>query len=133
MSIPTPTLSNQEELLKMLDIVMDDLTPDQKDKLEKISKTINPSTLTPNRAVQIVEDLGLDLEAVQKAVRRRRAEERQKNKPPKVGANEKCPCNSGKKYKHCCRYRVLEASSRNPSSRDQPQSQLESSSYIPQV
>ena len=20
----------------------------------------------------------------------------------KVGRNEKCPCNSGKKYKHCC-------------------------------
>lgn len=21
---------------------------------------------------------------------------------PKIGRNEKCPCGSGKKYKHCC-------------------------------
>ncbi|RPJ05189.1 MAG: hypothetical protein EHM28_12605, partial [Spirochaetaceae bacterium] len=24
------------------------------------------------------------------------------NKKGKVGRNEKCPCGSGKKYKHCC-------------------------------
>tara|TARA_B100000963_G_scaffold14413_1_gene11072 strand:+ start:8722 stop:11271 length:2550 start_codon:yes stop_codon:yes gene_type:complete len=34
-------------------------------------------------------------------------EERQENKPilsenKKIGRNDKCPCNSGKKYKHCC-------------------------------
>lgn len=23
-------------------------------------------------------------------------------KPPKVGRNEPCPCNSGKKFKRCC-------------------------------
>ena len=23
-------------------------------------------------------------------------------KTPKVGRNERCPCDSGKKYKHCC-------------------------------
>ena len=23
-------------------------------------------------------------------------------KPPKVGRNEPCPCNSGKKFKNCC-------------------------------
>lgn len=25
-----------------------------------------------------------------------------KREQPKIGANEKCPCNSGKKYKYCC-------------------------------
>lgn len=25
-----------------------------------------------------------------------------KRKHPKIGRNEKCPCGSGKKYKHCC-------------------------------
>lgn len=25
-----------------------------------------------------------------------------KRETPKIGRNEKCPCNSGKKFKHCC-------------------------------
>jgi len=26
----------------------------------------------------------------------------------KVGRNDKCPCNSGKKYKHCCLTKIKE-------------------------
>ena len=29
-------------------------------------------------------------------------ENKLENKNQKVGRNEKCPCHSGKKYKHCC-------------------------------
>ncbi|MGN0910738.1 MAG: SEC-C metal-binding domain-containing protein [Thermoguttaceae bacterium] len=25
-----------------------------------------------------------------------------RNKSPRVGRNDPCPCGSGKKYKHCC-------------------------------
>lgn len=28
--------------------------------------------------------------------------EQLKRKPPKVGRNEPCPCNSGKKFRKCC-------------------------------
>ena len=33
------------------------------------------------------------------AIKKKQAEE--KNEFKKVGRNEKCPCGSGKKYKHC--------------------------------
>ena len=36
-----------------------------------------------------------------KASKEKSAEESKVN-DKKVGRNEKCPCGSGKKYKHCC-------------------------------
>lgn len=36
---------------------------------------------------------------------------------PKIGRNEKCPCQSGKKYKHCCASKDQEAR-RQPSSQE---------------
>lgn len=96
-------MEKYQEILKSLDILMNDLTPEQIEGLKKISQTItNPNNITINQAMSIVKNLNLDIEKLQKNARRIKAETFMKNKKPKIGMNEKCPCNSGKKYKKCC-------------------------------
>lgn len=85
---------------------MDDLTPNQVESLKKIAKTIsNPNKMTVNQAMSIVKELGLDIEKLQKNARRVRADMFIKNKKPKIGVNELCPCGSLKKYKKCCKFK----------------------------
>ena len=89
-----------EDILKSLDILLSDLSPQQIDGLKRLSQTIsNPNNLTASQATRIVDELGIDIEALQKKAKALRA----KNKPKKIGENEKCPCDSGKKYKKCCK------------------------------
>lgn len=96
-------MSNYQEILKFLDVILEDLTEEQKNRLTQIAEKIkDPSKITATEAKHIVDDVGLDIEKLQKNARRKRAEELNKNRKPKIGANEKCPCNSGKKYKKCC-------------------------------
>jgi uncharacterized protein YecA (UPF0149 family) len=96
-------MENYQEILKSMDILMDDLTPEQVEGLKRISSRISdPNSMTVNQAMSIVTELGLDIEKLQKNARRIRAEAYAKNKKPKIGVNEKCPCGSGKKYKKCC-------------------------------
>lgn len=94
-------MENYAEILKSMDILIEDLTPEQLEGLKKISSKIsNPNNMTVEQAVNIVTKLGLDIEKLQKNARKLRA--KMQNKQPKIGVNEKCPCQSGKKYKKCC-------------------------------
>lgn len=104
-------MEQYQEILKSMDILMDDLTPEQLEGLKKIAQKISdPNKMTVNEAMSIVKDLNLDIEKLQKNARRVRAEMLAKNKKPKIGVNEKCPCESGKKYKKCCMFgRKIEA------------------------
>jgi hypothetical protein len=70
--------------------IINNLTEYQKESLEKISKNINLSKLTPQEAKKIIEDLNINI----------KGEKRQVIK--KIKPNEKCICQSGKKYKKCC-------------------------------
>jgi uncharacterized protein YecA (UPF0149 family) len=98
-------MNNYEEILKNLDIIMEDLTPEQLEGLKKMAETIgNPNNMSVQQAMKLVKDLDLDIEKLQKNARKKRAEEREKTKKPKIGVNEKCPCESGKKYKKCCMF-----------------------------
>lgn len=96
-------MEQYKEILKSMDVLLDDLTPEQLEGLKKIAgKISDPSSMTVNQAMNIVNELGLDIEKLQKNAKRIRADIRNKNKKPKIGANEKCPCGSNKKYKKCC-------------------------------
>lgn len=96
-------MEQYQEILKSMGVLLDDLTPDQVEGLKRIAdKITNPENMSANQAMSIVKDLGLDIEKLQKNARRIKAEMYTKNKKPKIGANEKCPCGSDKKYKKCC-------------------------------
>ncbi len=95
-----------QEILKALDIIVGDLTPEQLAKLENIAKKIrDPSKMSVQEALGIVNDLNLDIDTLQKNTRRKRAEEMEKNRKPKIGANDKCSCGSGLKFKKCCKFK----------------------------
>lgn len=96
-------MEQYQEILKSMDVLLDDLTPEQVEKLKVLSDKISdPNNMTVDQAMNIVKDLGLDIEKLQKNARRIRAETFAKNKKPKIRPNEKCPCGSDKKYKKCC-------------------------------
>jgi preprotein translocase subunit SecA len=96
-------MENYKDILKCLDVFIEDLSPEQLESLKRISNRINdPNSMTVNQAMNIVNELGLDIEKLQKNARKIRAESYVKNKKPKIKVNEKCPCESGKKYKKCC-------------------------------
>ena len=101
-------MEKKQEILKMMDILMEDLTEEQKERIESVGKQLGDISLndiSPKKAMEIVDRIGFsreNMEKLQKKSRRRRAEEKQKNKVPKIGRNQKCLCGSGKKYKKCC-------------------------------
>jgi uncharacterized protein YecA (UPF0149 family) len=80
-------------LLQSFGISPEQLGPD---KLEKIcaltSHLSDPSKITPELSRQIMDTLGINLNKKQQPIKRGK----------KIGRNEKCPCESGKKYKICC-------------------------------
>ena len=100
--------SNKKELLDCLDILQEDLTSEQLQKLGNIAAKIpNPASMKPNEAMELINELGIDIVSVQKKARRRRAEEYMKNKKVKIPVNSPCVCNSGLKYKKCCMKKVV--------------------------
>ncbi len=95
-----------KQILESLDVLLEDLTQEQKDGLSRLANTVrNPSRMTANEAMRVVKDLGIDIEPLQKKAKNlRRSKE---PKQPKIGENEKCPCDSGKKYKKCCKLKQV--------------------------
>jgi len=87
-----------KKILDSLNLSLESLTPVQLEGLEDLIKKVkDPRNITPRQAKHLVNTLGIDLEKLQKKV---------KGVPKqsvRIGANEKCPCGSGKKYKFCCR------------------------------
>lgn len=86
---------------------------------EEIAEQIeqNVSVNVPSNTGMIMDGVGLSQEAEKKnetmqaalennrmaQIRAMMSAKKQKVREyPKIGRNEKCPCGSGKKYKHCC-------------------------------
>lgn len=95
---------NSSDLLKYLDILVQDLTDEQKEGLQKFSQTMRPEDMTADTAIKLVRTLGLDIEKLQKNARRARAEAKtqQRKIVGKTKVNDPCRCGSGKKFKKCC-------------------------------
>jgi len=94
-----PPLDPQtSELLKIFDILRQDLTPEQLEKLAKLASSVDLKNFKPEDAVRVVKEAGIDIEELQKKTRVNKFNSRQKKIPP----NSACICGSGKKYKKCC-------------------------------
>jgi uncharacterized protein YecA (UPF0149 family) len=97
-----PNLQTSEEVLKALDVSLEDLTNEQKTLLMNLSEEIkDPRNMSPDQAMKIVKALNLDIETLQRKARALRA--KTVSNRVKIGVNEPCPCASGKKYKKCCK------------------------------
>jgi len=59
------------------------------EELNKSKEKDNPITLEIMQSRTLRKKFGIKLTTY-------------KRETPKIGRNEKCPCGSGKKYKHCC-------------------------------
>ena len=83
-------------ILQQFGISPDQLGPERLEELMKLSEYIhNPSDITPEIARQVMEILGI-------SAKKPHSVTPVKRKSVKVGRNEACPCNSGKKFKKCC-------------------------------
>ena len=74
--------------------IIKNLTPVQIESLEKMSKEINFNTLNPQEAKRIIEELNINMKGEKKEIIK------------KIKPNEKCICQSGKKYKKCCYLKI---------------------------
>lgn len=97
-----------DEILRSLNVLLEDLTPAQMQGLQKFAEKIkDPQNMNPNQAMQIVRELGLDFKKLQKNAKRLKSQlvKKQESKP-KQKPNDKCNCGSDKKYKKCCKEKV---------------------------
>jgi uncharacterized protein YecA (UPF0149 family) len=87
-------LRNVMPLLQSLGISPDQLTPEKMSMLQQLSKAFaDPNNINEEAINKLTRKLGLNIDGKPKVP---------KKKEEKIGRNEKCPCNSGKKYKKCC-------------------------------
>lgn len=87
--ITTELLEQKEVLensLNIMDVASTDMTPEQEEQISNLA----------NAKIANIVGAGNPLEMIN--LRKRKPLKREYN----IGRNEKCPCGSGKKYKHCC-------------------------------
>ena len=82
--------------MEALDILPEDLTPEQMSRLKVLAEAVrDPTNMKVVEADRIIEELGIDIEKIQ-------SKNARKEEVKKIGRNERCPCGSGKKWKKCC-------------------------------
>lgn len=99
----TPELTEQlnvndfyptEQPLNIMDVATEEMTQSQETNITKLAESI--ASLEQN--APSIESIVGTSEYTKFALRK----QKQLVKEYKVGRNDKCPCGSGKKYKHCC-------------------------------
>lgn len=87
-------IRNALAILQQFGINPADIGPDKLEKLNSLGLKIQkPEDVTAEIAGQITDILGIKLNNVKQQPRKREG--------PKIGRNDKCSCNSGKKFKKC--------------------------------
>jgi uncharacterized protein YecA (UPF0149 family) len=82
-------------LLQQMGVDPSKLGPDKLERLMKMSDKIkNPDQITPEVVSEITNIFGIDLNGP--------VQPKKQEISLKIGRNEKCPCESGKKWKKCC-------------------------------
>lgn len=85
-------LENATQFIKNLGIDPETFSPETIQKLMEFTDKIkDPSKIDPQTIQQIKQILNIKLPSKKKV-----------NDQQKIGRNDKCPCNSGKKWKKCC-------------------------------
>jgi len=88
-------VSSAIKLLRQFGIDLDKLDPEKLERLMQITQKVNdPSQITPEIISEISSMLKLNnvLNQNGKSIKTK----------IKIGRNEPCPCESGKKWKNCC-------------------------------
>ena len=89
-------VSSAIKLLRQFGIDLDKLDPEKLERLMQITQQVNdPSQITPEIISEISSMLKLN------NVLNQNGKDIKKTKI-KIGRNEPCPCESGKKWKNCC-------------------------------
>lgn len=82
-------------LLQQMGVDPSKLGPDKLERLMKMSDKIkNPDQITPEVVSEITNIFGIDLNGP--------VQPKKREISLKISRNEKCPCESGKKWKKCC-------------------------------
>lgn len=82
-------------LLQSLGVSPERLGPEKLNEVTRMTEHLaDPSQITPELAHKILETLGIKVGGQKKPTI--------KHTGKKIGRNEPCPCESGKKYKKCC-------------------------------
>lgn len=83
-------------MLSSLGITPDMLTPEKMAQLEKLAKAFSSNQeITDKEVSKILREIGIELEGG-------KPKKVPKQVGKKIGRNDKCTCDSGKKYKKCC-------------------------------
>ena len=81
-------------LLQSMGVSPDQLTPEKLTMLQQLSKAFSdPDNLDQETINKLTRQVGLNTDGTSKVPKKR---------GKKIGRNDKCPCNSDKKYKKCC-------------------------------
>lgn len=103
LNMVTPELTEQlnvndfyptEQPLNIMDVATEEMTQSQETNITKLAESI--ASLEQN--TPSIESIVGTSEYAKFALRK----QKQLVKEYKVSRNDKCPCGSGKKYKHCC-------------------------------
>ena len=82
-------------LLQQMGVDPSKLGPDKLERLMKLSDKIkDPAQITPEVVSEITNIFGIDLNGP--------IQPKKREVSLKIGRNEPCPCESGKKWKKCC-------------------------------
>lgn len=85
-------LKNATQFLKNIGIAPETFTPETIQKLMQFADKIkDPSKIDPQTIQQIKQLLNIKLPSKKRVIDKQ-----------KIGRNDPCPCNSGKKWKKCC-------------------------------
>ena len=88
------------QMLSSLGISPEQFTPEKMEKFKQLTQCIqNPSNMGGEEATKLLRELDLDIN-FNNNDNNEKLKSRKKTK--KIGRNERCPCESGKKYKKCC-------------------------------
>lgn len=88
-------IRNVLPLLQQMGIDPSKLGPDKLERLMKLGDKIqNPNQITPDVVSEITNIFGINLNGPKQP--------KKISKSLKIGRNEPCPCESGKKWKKCC-------------------------------
>lgn len=80
--------------LQSMGVSPEQLGPEKMSALQKLCEAISdPSNIDENTVNNIINTMGIKAKGEPKIPKKR---------GDKVGRNDKCPCNSGKKHKKCC-------------------------------
>ena len=98
-----PNILDMESMLKSMGIDLSTMPKKNRDEIEKLSSEItDPLNMNMEHVKRLQTLLGITPRTTQPTLPTGFAPKQQPNKRTKIGANTKCPCSSGKKYKKCC-------------------------------